>query len=182
MLCSQARSQPACFSGRTSHCLPSSAGQAHLTQTVLRRVIKMLATAQQGGPKEEAEALRISAADLRAKLSSFDSKSFLSKPSSPGKNKGEHAPVQALAVSPMTRDISSKVQRSTRHSASSAPIQLPSPEALLLAFYGFCQQRAPSHALGQDHTNWYILSLVNSINAARSTGQKPSEARLRVGS
>ena len=72
-------------------------------------MIKILATAQQSGAKEEAEALRISAADLRAKLSSFDSKSFAGKTSQKGRGVEEAAPADAVAVLPLTRDISSEV-------------------------------------------------------------------------
>lgn len=118
MLCSQARSQPACFSGRTIPC-PAPIGQTHPSQKALKRIIKIFAATQQGGAKEEAEALRISAADLRAKLSSFDSKSFPSKAGQKREEGEKDAP--AVALLPLTRDISSEVLVATIYLPACGP-------------------------------------------------------------
>lgn len=78
-------------------------------------MIKLLATTHQGGAKEEAEALTISAADLRAKLSSFDSKSFPSKARQKRKEVEKAALLKAAAVIPLARDISSEVSTALRN-------------------------------------------------------------------
>lgn len=113
MLCSHARSQPACFSGRTLPSAPLSSKPLHgKARLALKGMLKVLAAAEQSSAHEEAEAeaLRTSAAELRAKLSSFDSRSFngsQQKEVSPGVETAASA--APFSVPPLARNISSRV-------------------------------------------------------------------------
>lgn len=117
MLCSQARSQPACFSGRTLYCAQLSSKSMHSLGLSVKRALTILAAAERGSVQDEAEALRTSAAELRARLANFDSRSFSGQQ---GKQSTSDDGVRTAAVhslaAPLARQINSKVVLQLDHS------------------------------------------------------------------
>ena len=113
MLCSHARSQPACFSGRHLPLQGPSGVQARESEASFKRALRLLVTAQEKDAKAEAEALRSTAAALRAKFSSFDRKNFTSTAKKQGSSSENQfkTGVEAFAVpfTPLKRDISTEV-------------------------------------------------------------------------
>ena len=146
MLCSHARSQPACFSGRTTSSPLLQGRHTCGFHPSLKSFFTVLAAAQQTPASEAAdtEALRTSAAGLRAKLASFDSKSYIAS------QRREASEVQELAEAafsqPLKRDFATKVC-TCKNDTPTAPETVPASVLLLVFSMLSCNLSLPKDSL-----------------------------------